>query len=123
MNDGIEERLRKLEITTTQIKGDVKTIASKIETVNEAIKELAFVAKQQIKISAEFESLKKYNEKVDALFRKLDQIQEKLISLEFRITKLEEFKSSTSTKAWEVIKPILIAGIMFAIGFIIRGIK
>lgn len=123
MSDGIEERLRKLEIATTQIKGDVKTIASKIETMSEALKELAFVAKQQIEMSAELKNLRDYNKKVDALFKKLDATQEKLITLEFRINRLEEFKKSTSSKAWEILKPVLIAGIMFAVGFIIRGVK
>ncbi|WP_457679458.1 hypothetical protein [Thermovibrio sp.] len=56
MSDGIEERLRKLELSYTEIKSKMITISGDIKDIKETLKELAEIAKAQIRIDTQIKS-------------------------------------------------------------------
>jgi len=72
MSDGVEERLRKLELAYTRIQEQVTTIGGDIKDIKQAIKELAEIAKGQVRL--------------DMMFRGFEQEKK---ALELRVEKLE----------------------------------
>lgn len=65
---GIEERLRRLEIGYTKISEQVSMMAGDVKDIKETLRELAYIAKQQVehgvKITAFEESLRKVEEEL-----------------------------------------------------------
>jgi uncharacterized protein YoxC len=76
--DGIEERLRKLELGYTEIKSQVVVIAGDVKDIKETLKELAEIAKAQIRIDAKFQNL--LTER-DALLARIDKLESDIIQL------------------------------------------
>ena len=72
MSDGIEERLRRLELGYTKIESQVKTIGGDIKDIKETLKELAEIAKSQVRL--------------DIMFKNFEQDKK---ALQLRVEKLE----------------------------------
>ena len=78
MSDGIEERLRKLELGYTEIKSQVSVIAGDVKDIKTTLKELADIAKAQIRIDAKFQNL--LTER-DALLARIDKLESDIVQL------------------------------------------
>jgi len=72
MSNGIEERLRRLELGYTKIESQVKVIGGDIKDIKETLKELAEIAKGQVRL--------------DTMFRNFEQEKK---ALQLRVEKLE----------------------------------
>ena len=72
MSDGIEERLRRLELGYTKIESQVKTIGGDIKDIKETLKELAEIAKGQVKLDIMFKNFEQEKKTLQQRVEKLE---------------------------------------------------
>ncbi len=72
MSDGIEERLRRLELGYTKIESQVKTIGGDIKDIKETLKELAEIAKGQVRLDTMFKSFEQEKRALQLRVEKLE---------------------------------------------------
>jgi len=78
VSDGIEERLRRLEIGYTKIESKVVTIAGDIKDIKETLKELAEIAKAQIRIDTQ---IKSFAAEREAMIERIEKLENEVQAL------------------------------------------
>ena len=72
MSDGIEERLRKLEIAYTEIRATLQVAAGDIKEIKQTIRQLAEIAQEQVKLDSKILSLQREKEELSHRIEKLE---------------------------------------------------
>jgi len=78
VSDGIEERLRKLEIAYTEIRATLQVAAGDIKEIKQTIRQLAEIAQEQVKLDSKIVSLQREKE---GLSHRIEKLEDEVASL------------------------------------------